>query len=126
MDKETLLIVEDDAELSNLYQEVFKNRGWHVLATHDGERAIQYALENSPTIILLDLMLPKKGGLHVLRILKSLPETKQIPVAVMTAYPNPEYKEEAVAAGAAMYFLKSEFSHAQMADKIEEIVRGSA
>lgn len=125
MDKPTLLVVEDDTELVQLYQEIFTHRGWRMVHAIDGEKAVTLALENLPKIILLDLMLPKAGGLHVIRILKSLPETRNIPIVVVTAYPNPEYKDEAVKLGCDRYFLKTDMSQPQLADLIDEMVRGS-
>ena len=124
MDKPTLLVVEDDTELSLLYQEMFKKRGWRVVHTLDGEQAVNMALENVPNVILLDLMLPKKGGLSVLKILKTMPETRDIPIVVITAYPNQEYKDEAVRSGCDHYILKADVSHPQLADLIDKIVRG--
>jgi CheY-like chemotaxis protein len=122
MEKPTILLVEDDAEVARLYKEIFAHRGWRLVLAMDGETAIEHALEVVPHLIILDLMLPKKGGLYVLKILKSLPETRHIPIMVVTAYPNPEYKEEARSAGCDHYYLKSELSHAQIVEKIAAIL----
>ena len=124
MDKPTLLIVEDDTELARTYQEMFTHRGWRVIHAMDGEQAINMALENVPKVMLLDLMLPKKGGLHVLKILKTMPETRDVPIIVITAYPNQEYKDEAVRSGCDHYVLKADVSHPQLADLVDEMVRG--
>lgn len=119
----TVLIVDDDVELTRLYREMFTHRGWKVLVAGDGDEGVAQALQYLPRVVLLDLMLPKKGGLHVLKILRSLPETKNIPVVVITAYPNPEYKEEAMHAGCSHFFLKTEVTHPQLADVVDELVK---
>ncbi len=125
MAKPTILIIDDDLEVVHLYTEMFANRGWHVLHAADGDDGVEQALFSLPQAIILDLMLPKKGGLHVLKIFKSLPETKHIPVVITTAYPNPEYKEEAASSGCDHYFLKTEISHPQLADFVDELVKGA-
>jgi CheY-like chemotaxis protein len=122
--KRTVLLVEDDAEEGILLKEIFSKQGWEPLVATNGEIAIEYALESVPTVIVLDLMLPQKGGLHVLKILKSLPETKTIPVLVLTAYPNPEYKEEALACGANGYVVKGELDHLGLVEAVEKILQG--
>src|SRR3989304_6137917 len=104
----TLLIVDDDTEFAQLYKEMFTHRGWRVLHAADGDDAVEQALHHLPRVILLDLMLPKKGGQNVLQILKTMPETKRIPVIVVTAYPNPEYKDEAVSTGCDHFFSKTD------------------
>jgi len=123
MDKRTILVVEDDPEVVRLYTEIFTHRGWRVVDARDGKRGIQAALEEQPAIILLDLMLPKEGGMHVLQVLKSLPETKKIPIVIVTAYPNPEYKENATKAGCDGYVVKGEVSHVALADFVEELLQ---
>lgn len=122
MNEKTILVVEDDQTLVDLYREIFEKRGWQVGEAYDGEQAVQKALEKMPKAILLDLMLPKKGGLHVLKILKSLPETKPIPVIVITAYPNPEYQEDAFATGCDGYIVKAELPGSELVDKVEELL----
>lgn len=118
----TLLLIEDDQDLSRLYATIFKKHGWQVVQADDGQKGVQLALEKEPDIVLLDLMLPEQGGLHVLKILRSLPETQSIPVAVMTAYPNPEYREEAEKHGVSLYLFKQQIEPWQLVDKIEELI----
>ena len=121
-DRGTILLIEDDVELARMYRTVLQGRHFRVLVAPDGETGVRLALEQSPRLIVLDLLLPKQGGLHVLKVLKSLPETKDIPVVTVTAYPNPEYQEEATKSGASLHLLKTEVSAPQVADAVERLL----
>lgn len=96
-DEVEILIVEDnpdDAEMA--LRALKKNRlANRVLVVEDGEEALDFifargrfsqrSIENKPKIVLLDLKLPKVSGLEVLKEIKSHPETKIIPVVVLTS-----------------------------------------
>lgn len=115
-------MVEDDEDLAALYAASLVHGGFDVRVAKDGESAVQLALEGAPNIVLLDLMLPKIGGLSVLKILKTRPETKDIPVVVLTVYPNPEYKETAIRDGAAKYILKTEATPQVVLETVKEVL----
>jgi CheY-like chemotaxis protein len=117
-----VLLVEDDEDLASLYATSLISSDFDVRIARDGEAAVQLALEGIPNIILLDLMLPKMGGLTVLKILKTRPETKDIPVVVLTVYPNPEYKDTALRDGAAKYILKTEATPQVVVSTVKEVL----
>jgi signal transduction histidine kinase len=72
----------------------------------DPVRAIPMAIECSPTVILLDLVMPEIDGLMVLRFLRANPQTREIPVLVLSAKEEVSLKGEAFAAGASDYLIK--------------------
>lgn len=121
--KPKVLIVEDDEALRKMYEERFKNEKMDVLTVEDGQAATEVALREIPDIILLDLFLPKKGGLSVLEVLKSQPHTKDIPVIILTAYPREEYKDKGTRNGAVMFLSKSETMPGEVVEKVKEIVK---
>lgn len=123
MNKPKVLIVEDDKPILEMYQERFKKEKMQVITASDGEKALELALRELPNVILLDLLLPKKGGLSVLEVLKSQPETKDIPVAILTAYPRDEYRDKGLRNGATLFLSKSETMPGEVVDKIKEIMR---
>jgi len=117
-----IVIVEDDENLAKMYEERFKQEKFIVVLARDGEEAIQVINEEKPDIILLDLMLPKKGGIGVIQILKSNPVTKDIPVLVLTAYPQDEYKKLAMDDGATDFMSKAEVMPAKVVERVKEIL----
>jgi len=116
-----VLLVEDDEELRRMYKEIFRRASWQVFEASDGQRAVDVALMAKPDIIMLDLMLPRQGGIAALRILRSLPECKNTPIFVLTALPNPEYQQsaEGMVQG---YFLKTQIKPHELVEKAKELV----
>ena len=114
-----VLLVEDDETLRTLYKEAFTHNNFEVFEAEDGQRAIDAALEHRPDMILLDLLLPRQGGLAALRILRSIPETQHTPVFILTAMPNPEYQETAKNR-AQGYFLKTQITPQALVDKVRQ------
>src|SRR5438105_3880253 len=78
-----LLLVEDELQISDLYQHILSQAGLKIIAAFDGEEGLKLA-QTRPDLILLDIMLPKKNGMTVLHELKSNEQTKDIPVILLT------------------------------------------
>jgi two-component system response regulator ResD len=121
MKQKTILIVEDNEELRRLYKDAFTRSNFAVIEAGDGQTAIDLALINSPDVILLDLMLPKQGGLGALKVFRSLPESKHTPIVILTALPNPEYKTQAEHQVQG-YYLKTEITPKVLVEKIQELL----
>lgn len=68
-----ILVVEDDALISRMYQKVFESEGYEVFMAEDGQVGLDLARTKKPTIILLDIMMPKLNGLQMLQQLKADP-----------------------------------------------------
>ncbi len=82
--KATVLVVEDDAALRNLYRTALTVAGYTVEAVEDGFDALQRIERHRPDAMILDLALPRLGGRDVHREVKSRPETRDLPVVVVT------------------------------------------
>lgn len=115
-----ILIIEDDSLLSRMYQIVFSTSNYEVTVAVNGEEGLEKARADKPNLILLDIMMPKLNGLEVLKLLKADPETKGIPVVVLTNLAGSGDVEAALALGAVRYIVKSENKPKQ----VDEIVRG--
>ena len=80
----TLLVVEDDVALRELYQAVLTDAGYTVIAVEDGIEALREVETAPPDLIVLDLVLPRLGGHDLQRELASRAETRDIPIVVVT------------------------------------------
>lgn len=69
-----ILLVEDNLELRNLYEIFLKQHGFEVASASDGDEGLQKAKDYKPDLIFLDVMMPKKNGFEVLKILRHDPE----------------------------------------------------
>jgi CheY-like chemotaxis protein len=119
-----LLIVEDDPLMSRMYQKIFTFEGYDVEMAGDGQEGLDKAREIHPTLMLLDVMMPKLNGLQVLEKLKADPETKDIPVIMLTNLAGEQDAEAALAKGAIKYIIKSEYEPKEVADMVKEILAG--
>ena len=115
-----VLIVEDEDVLALVLEEKFQNEGYEVMIAKDGEAAQPMAGKFRPDIILLDLILPKKGGLEVLEDLKNDAELKLIPVIVLSNLDGDEVIKKALALGAEDYFVKTQHPIGEILEKVQE------
>ena len=114
----SILIVDDDLTLREMYVERLKAEGFSVDAAKDGEEAILKAKTGHPNVILLDIMMPKINGLDVLKMLKSDDETKDIPVLLLTALIQDIDKTKGMSSGADDYIVKSATMPGEVISKI--------
>jgi CheY-like chemotaxis protein len=115
-----VLIIEDDLLLSRMYQTIFTTNHYDTEVAADGEEGMEKARSFHPTVILLDIMMPKLNGIEVLKRLKNEPELKNIPVVVLTNLAGNNDVQTALNLGAVRYIIKSE----NRPKEVEEIVRG--
>ena len=81
----TALLVDDALDSRDMYGEVLRQGGYRVLEAADGADALALALGEHPDIIVTDLCMPRMDGWEAVRRLKSDPQTRCIPVVVLTA-----------------------------------------
>ncbi len=84
-EKYQILIVDDEEDILELIRYNLKNQGFDTLTAASGEEAVSIARKRHPHLIVLDLMLPGIDGIDICRILKSDPETNDIPIIMLTA-----------------------------------------
>ena len=121
MKQRKILLIEDDDELRQLYKEIFIHNGFEVLEAADGDAGVNEALINKPDAIILDLMMPRQGGLGALRVFRSNSETRNIPIFVMTALPDQKYRDMAQDKVQG-YFLKTEITPQQLVVKVKAVL----
>lgn len=117
-----ILIIDDDPALRKLYEQRLHAAGYDIITASNGNEGVEQALTHQPNLVLLDLMMPAKGGLGVLEILKTMPQTKDIPVIVMTAYPADNYREKSTRIGVAHFFSKAEITPAEIVEKVQALL----
>ncbi len=106
MDKDTILIVDDEESLRKLLKSVLSEKGYRVLTAFDGIEGYDMALKHSPDLILLDIMMPEIDGYEVLERLKNNIKTSHIPVIFLTAKVDDEDRVKGLEAGAVDYIIK--------------------
>ena len=101
-----VLIVDDNPNNLKVLAQQIKGAGWKVAIAKNGRTAIDLAQQNPPTLILLDVIMPELDGFETCKQLKSLPETKDIPVIFMTALNDTNNKVKGLSIGGVDYITK--------------------
>lgn len=99
-----LLIIEDDFIFADILKDYAEQNGYDVYISYDGQDGLQKAQNLRPAAIILDIMLPKMDGWEVLRNLKKIDSTKEIPVHMMSA--GTFLHDEPISAGAIGFMAK--------------------
>ena len=115
-----ILLAEDDRILRRAGEVTLSKNGYAVIVAVDGEDALSKAREHKPDLILLDVIMPKLGGFDVLRSLKNDPDTRNIPVIMLSNLSEESDVREAIELGARGYLVKSTVVPQQLADKVAE------
>jgi len=106
LSKRKILIIEDNFDVAKVLTRRLQFEGYTAQMAADATQGVAIARKEKPDLITLDWMLPGGGGLAVLKRLKQMPETTNIPVIVLTGERDPESREKALEAGAAEYIEK--------------------
>ncbi len=98
--KDTLiLIIEDNEKILKLIRDLLQVNGYKTVESENAEDGISIAKEKRPALILMDIQLPGMNGVEALGVLRSDPDTKDIPVIAVTASAMTHYREKIMAAG---------------------------
>ncbi len=84
--KEKILFVDDDQHILELYNEEFKEEGYEVVLASDGDEGLMKFRKESPDLVILDLSMPKRGGLNVLNTILGM--NRQAKIIINSAYPQ--------------------------------------
>ena len=107
LDGKTILLVDDDAEIRQAIEATLEPLGSTILVADNGNAAVELAEENSPDLVILDMMLPKRSGFLVLEKIKRGKKKGQKPYVVMiTANPGHRHKAYAQSLGVDDYLNK--------------------
>ncbi len=116
----TILVVDDDPEVSSCLNVRLRAAGFEVIAAADGEEGLSSALSNRLDAVVLDIRMPKKNGLEVLRELRAFEGTADLPVVMLSA--NIRDRHAALEAGA-NYFVAKPYEAKSVLTAIESAIR---
>ena len=120
--KPLILIVEDEAAIVTLLSYNLEREGFQVLEARDGEEGLLLATERRPDLILLDWMLPLLSGIEVCRRLRRTPQTRSIPIIMLTARGEEGDRVRGLNAGADDYVTKP-FSPSELLARVRAVMR---
>lgn len=124
MNKEKILIVEDEKNIVDLIRINLENSGYIVFSAHTGMEAISMIHSQKPDLVLLDLTLPDIDGLQICQMIRLNNESRDIPVIMLTARSEESDKVEGLTIGADDYITKP-FGIRELEARISSVLRRS-
>jgi two-component system, OmpR family, phosphate regulon response regulator PhoB len=122
MTKPLVLVVEDEAPLVTLLRYNLEKEGFSVCEAGDGEEALVQIAERKPDLVLLDWMLPLVSGIEVCRRIRRSPETRSLPVIILTARGEETDRVRGLDSGADDYVVKP-FSPSELVARLRAVMR---
>ena len=121
---ETVMVIEDEKEIRELIRYNLERSGFRVQLVSDGEEALRQVFASRPDAVVLDLMLPGRSGLEILREVREEPSTRDLPVLVLTARSAEMDKLLGFEHGADDYLTKP-FSPRELVARLRALLRRS-
>lgn len=106
MSSKTILFVEDQLDFLAVNKLYLERHGYRVVSAEDGEQAVQVAQQCMPDVIVMDFSMPRLDGIGATTALKTAPETRDIPVIMLTAHSYGSVGRRAREAGCACFITK--------------------
>ena len=119
-----IFVVDDDREIREIVTFVLKRNGFEVATACNGHQFQHLLIQHIPDLIILDVMMPGEDGYHIFNTLRSDPQTRHIPVVIMTAHAEDIYERISVDLGAAEHMTKP-FHPFELVEKVKVLLQAT-
>lgn len=117
-----ILLIEDERALHKAIGDFLEGDDIKIISAFDGKDGLNKAEKEKPDLIILDLILPKIQGIDVLKMIRSNPSTKDIPVVIFTNLHDFNAMQETVQCGINCYLLKDDYTISDLVGRVKEIL----
>ncbi|MDO8601422.1 MAG: response regulator [bacterium] len=118
----SILLVEDDPFLSDIYSTKLRSSGFDVQVVSDGEDCLTFAAEKNFDLILLDIVLPKMDGWEILREIKKTKGIRSMPVIILSNLSQRAEVEKGLNLGAVKYLIKAHYTPSEVVEEIKKVI----
>jgi DNA-binding response OmpR family regulator len=119
-----IIIVDDDELIAEIVTDALRDAGHMVSSVHHGGEAVAAIVESEPDLVILDYTLPGKTGMQILREIRAMPGSVDMPVMMLTARGGRLHIGRADAAGADDYIVKP-FDPSDLGARVESLLKGA-
>lgn len=116
-----VLLIEDEPNIIEAIHFLLTRDGWDVDTHSDGTNAVEVVQAANPDLVILDLMLPGRSGMDILRDLREIPELAALPVLMLTARGQSRDRDMAEKAGVSRFMTKP-FSNAEVLTAVRDLL----
>jgi DNA-binding response OmpR family regulator len=106
MARKKILLVDDSSTVLLLHRMMLSHCGYELITAKDGQEALDKASTERPDLIFLDVLMPRMDGFQTCRALRSRPETKNVPIILVTTRGEPHYVRQGFESGCTDYITK--------------------
>lgn len=121
--KQTILLIEDDPLLIDIYSTKFKESGFEVQVADSGEKALSLLLKVSPSLVVMDIVLPHIDGWELLAAAQKQENLKNTKIVVLSNLGQKEEIEKGISLGADRYLIKAHFTPSQVVEEVRELLQ---
>ncbi|MFB5615494.1 MAG: PleD family two-component system response regulator [Candidatus Nitrosomaritimum yanchengensis] len=121
-----ILIIEDEPLVARVYEKSLKFKEYDVISARNGKDGLDLIKKEKPDLVLLDVMMPEMNGMQVLEEAMTDPETKNIPIVMLSNLSGRHDAELALSKGAVEYWVKKDAKPLDLGTKIEELLSKTA
>jgi CheY-like chemotaxis protein len=119
-----VIVVDDDKEIREIITFVLTRNGFEVTSAGNGQQLHAMLVQFIPDLIILDVMMPGEDGYQICNTLRSNPQTRHIPVIIMTAHAEDIYERISVDLGAAVHMIKP-FHPFNLLEKVKVLLQAT-
>ncbi|MCB1312033.1 MAG: response regulator [Sedimentitalea sp.] len=116
-----VLLIEDEPNIIEAIRFLLTREGWQVETHSDGSDAVEVVRKVAPDLVILDMMLPGKSGMDILRDLRELPDLAALPVLMLTARGQTRDRELAEKTGVSRFMTKP-FSNVEVLTAVRDLL----
>lgn len=121
MEKKTILMIEDDDFILELYRRQLEQAGFAVQSTTSGKEGVEILDNNNFDLLMLDLNIPDFSGFQILEHLKKNPK-KEMQIMILTNVAQDEYVKKGMDMGAQAFVIKSTYTPNQVVDEVKSLL----
>ncbi len=104
--EQTIIIAENDSMVRGILRSILEQSGRILMLAGDGEEAVRYAETMQAVLVLLDLKMPRLDGILACQRIRELPNYREVPIVILTAFDSERSRRDARRAGASSFFVK--------------------
>jgi len=119
----TILLVEDDPFVVDIYTTKLESAGFSVGVAEDGEEALRKLKEKKPDLMILDIVLPNIDGWELLKMIRSELGMEDLKVVVLSNLTQKEEVQKGINLGVIRHFVKASFTPSEVVEEIKKILR---
>ena len=119
----TILLVEDDPFLIDIYTHKLKISGFEVKLADNGRKALEIIKKEKPDLVLLDIVLPEIAGWEVLKKIKDGGSNNDLKIIILSNLGQKEEVEKGLKLGAVRYLIKAHFTPSEVVEEIKKVLK---